>query len=55
MVVYEAARAICNLRNVTAQELFPAVSGVFSLVQGVLDLNSFLISSKKKRASKLMI
>lgn len=27
MVVYEAARAICNLREVTLQELFPAVSG----------------------------
>lgn len=29
MVVYEAARAICNLKNVTSQELFPAVSGWF--------------------------
>ncbi|KAJ1555465.1 Coatomer subunit gamma-2 [Cladochytrium tenue] len=28
MVVYEAARAICNLRNVTSQELFPAVSAL---------------------------
>jgi coatomer protein complex subunit gamma len=27
MVVFEAARAICNLREVTPQELFPAVSG----------------------------
>lgn len=28
MVVYEAARAICNLKNVTSQELFPAVSAL---------------------------
>ncbi|KAI9363389.1 adaptin N terminal region-domain-containing protein [Zopfochytrium polystomum] len=28
MVVYEAARAICDLRNVTNQELFPAVSAL---------------------------
>ncbi|KAJ1568149.1 hypothetical protein HK405_003486 [Cladochytrium tenue] len=28
MVVYEAARAICTLRNVTSQELFPAVSAL---------------------------
>ncbi|KAJ3417379.1 Coatomer subunit gamma-2 [Chytridiales sp. JEL 0842] len=28
MVVYEAARAICNLKNVTAKEVFPAVSAL---------------------------
>jgi hypothetical protein len=28
MVVYEAARAICNLKNVTPRELVPAVSGI---------------------------
>ncbi|KAJ3097292.1 coatomer subunit gamma, partial [Physocladia obscura] len=28
MVVYEAARAICSLRNVTSKELFPAVSAL---------------------------
>ncbi|KAJ3340229.1 Coatomer subunit gamma-2 [Entophlyctis luteolus] len=28
MVVYEAARAICNMRDVTAKELFPAVSAL---------------------------
>ncbi|KAJ3055120.1 Coatomer subunit gamma-2 [Rhizophlyctis rosea] len=28
MVVYEAARAICNLKDVTAKELFPAVSAL---------------------------
>lgn len=28
MVVYEAARAICNLKEVTPQELFPAVSAL---------------------------
>ncbi|KAI9339930.1 adaptin N terminal region-domain-containing protein [Obelidium mucronatum] len=28
MVVYEAARAICNIRDVTAKELFPAVSAL---------------------------
>jgi coatomer subunit gamma len=28
MVVYEAARAICHLRDVTAKELFPAVSAL---------------------------
>ncbi|KAJ3331477.1 Coatomer subunit gamma-2 [Blyttiomyces sp. JEL0837] len=28
MVVYEAARAICNLRDVTNKELFPAVSAL---------------------------
>ncbi|KAI8927860.1 adaptin N terminal region-domain-containing protein [Entophlyctis helioformis] len=28
MVVYEAARAICSLRNVTPKELFPAVSAL---------------------------
>ncbi|KAJ3298811.1 Coatomer subunit gamma-2 [Borealophlyctis nickersoniae] len=28
MVVYEAARAICNLRDVTSKELFPAVSAL---------------------------
>lgn len=30
MVVYEAARAICNLKDVTQKELFPAVSGINS-------------------------
>lgn len=29
MVVFEASRAICNLRDVSAKELFPAVSGIF--------------------------
>ncbi|KAJ3117113.1 coatomer subunit gamma [Phlyctochytrium bullatum] len=28
MVVYEAARAICNLKNVTSKEVFPAVSAL---------------------------
>ncbi|TPX44374.1 hypothetical protein SeLEV6574_g04537 [Synchytrium endobioticum] len=28
MVIYEAARAICNLRDVTAKELFPPVSAL---------------------------
>ncbi|KAJ3266575.1 coatomer subunit gamma [Chytriomyces hyalinus] len=28
MVVYEAARAICNMRDVTAKEIFPAVSAL---------------------------
>ncbi|KAI8619993.1 adaptin N terminal region-domain-containing protein [Chytriomyces sp. MP71] len=28
MVVYEAARAICNMRDVTSKELFPAVSAL---------------------------
>ena len=27
MVVYEAARAICNLKNVTHKELAPAITG----------------------------
>jgi hypothetical protein len=27
MVVYEAARAICNLKNVTSKEVYPAVEG----------------------------
>lgn len=27
MVTYEAARAICSLNDVTARELYPAVSG----------------------------
>lgn len=31
MVTYEAARAICSLRDVTAKELFPAVGGTFIL------------------------
>ena len=31
MVVYEAARAMVNIDNVTARELQPAVSGMLSL------------------------
>jgi coatomer protein complex subunit gamma len=27
MVTYEAARAICSLKDVTARELYPAVAG----------------------------
>ena len=36
MVVYEAARAMVNLKNVTAREVQPAVSGmyvVYTIVQ----------------------
>lgn len=32
MVVYEAARAICNLKDVTDKELFPAISGIMNLI-----------------------
>jgi len=31
MIVYEAARSICNMRNVTSKELYPAVSGIYNL------------------------
>ena len=30
MIVYEAARSICNMRNVTSKELYPAVSGIYN-------------------------
>jgi hypothetical protein len=32
MVVYEAARAICSLRNATAKELTPAITGILSFL-----------------------
>jgi coatomer protein complex subunit gamma len=32
MVVYEAARAMVNLKNVTAREVQPAVSGIYMCV-----------------------
>ena len=32
MVVYEAARAMVNLKNVTAREVQPAVSGMCTIL-----------------------
>ena len=42
MVVYEAARAIVNLRNVTPRELQPAVSG--NVANEVYDILSLSLS-----------
>jgi len=30
MVIFEAARAICSLKNVTPKELTPAISGMWA-------------------------
>lgn len=32
MIVYEAARSICNMKNVTSKELYPAVSGLYKIL-----------------------
>jgi coatomer protein complex subunit gamma len=41
MVVFEAARAICNLRDVTAKELFPAVTGLLSCFRYYNNVSQF--------------
>lgn len=44
MVNYEAARAICNMRDVTAKELYPAIAGKvpdYALFVGKLRIRSY--------------
>ncbi|KAJ3196237.1 Coatomer subunit gamma-2 [Entophlyctis luteolus] len=49
MVVYEAARAICNMRDVTAKELFPAVSAAVAPCN--LDMENLITDTNRSIAT----